>query len=96
MNLATIAVNVVDVAANGQAIAYAQRDTKADGSAFASFYLCDWGSLQSRPISEAAYLQVKFGEIGGYEYSFLVIEAVKLMKCLISITHILSHSTPYT
>ena len=66
MNLATIAANVVDVAANGQAIAYAQRDTKADGSVFASFYLCDWGSLQCRPITETAYLQLKFGEIGGY------------------------------
>jgi len=64
MNLVTIAANVVDVAANGQAIAYAQRDTKADGSAFASFYLCDWGSLLCRPISEAAYLRMKFGEAG--------------------------------
>ena len=72
MNLATIATNVVDVAANGQAIAYAQRDTKADGSAFASFYLCDWGSLQCRPISESAYLQLKFGASGGYVAESLV------------------------
>lgn len=66
MKLTKIAAQVMDVAANGQAIAYAARDTKADGSVFASFYLCDWGSLQCRPISEAAYLQLKFGEIGGY------------------------------
>jgi len=72
MELLTIAMNVLDVAANGQAIAYAQRDTKADGSAFASFFLCDWGSLQCRPISETAYLQMKFGEIGGYVADNLV------------------------
>ena len=72
MNLVTIAENVIDVAANGQTIAYAQRDTKADGSAFASFYLCDWGSLQTRPITETAYLQLKFGDIGGYVAENLV------------------------
>jgi len=72
MNLLTIAMNVVDVAANGQAIAYAQRDTKADGSVFASFYLCDWGSLQCRPITEGAFLQLKYGEIGGYVAESLV------------------------
>ncbi len=66
MKLSTIATQVVDVAANTQAIAYVKRDTKADGSVFASFHLCDWGSLQTRSITESAYLQLKFGEIGSY------------------------------
>jgi len=70
LNLTTIAANVVDVAANGQAIAYAQRDTKTD--AFVSFYLCDWGSLQCRPISEDTYLRLKFGGIGGWVAENLV------------------------
>jgi len=72
MNLFTIAANVIDVAANGQAIAYAQRDTKADGSVVVSFSLCDWGSLQCRPISEMAYLQLKFGDSGGFVAENLV------------------------
>ena len=64
-----ISRQILDVTANEQAIAYAaqaEKDTKAAGSSFASFYFCDWESLRSRPISEGAYLQLKFGEAGAY------------------------------
>ena len=69
MNFRLIAQQILDVASNEQAIAYvsrAEKDTKAGSSAFASFYFCDWENLQSRPISESAYLQLKFGEAGAH------------------------------
>jgi len=69
MNLQLIARQVLDVAANEQMLAYvtaAKRDTKAGGSAFASFYFCDGENLQSRAISEGTYLHLKLGEAGAY------------------------------
>ncbi|MCL2105556.1 MAG: hypothetical protein FWH26_00585 [Oscillospiraceae bacterium] len=59
-----LADGVRDIAASDQTLAYAKRDTRADGTAFASFFLCDWETLQSRPIPETAYLQLKFGGAG--------------------------------
>lgn len=66
MELRGISQQIWDVAATEQAIAYAKKDTKADGSVFASFHFCDWETMQVRAISEAAYLQIKFGNVGAY------------------------------
>ncbi|MDR0532140.1 MAG: hypothetical protein LBG83_08760 [Oscillospiraceae bacterium] len=66
MKLTMIAPQVLDIAANEQAIAYARRDTKADGSVFASFHFCDWETLQTRPIAESTYLYIKFGDAGAH------------------------------
>ena len=64
MKLQCIARQVVDVVANHSEIAYAKWDTKADGSVFASFHFIDWETLQSRPVSEGVFLQMKFGNLG--------------------------------
>ena len=64
MKLQCISRQVIDIAANHSEIAYARRDTKADGSAFASFHFIDWETLQRRPISESVFLQMKFGNLG--------------------------------
>ncbi|MDR1928239.1 MAG: hypothetical protein LBQ33_06340 [Oscillospiraceae bacterium] len=64
MQLQLLARGVCDVAATQQSLAYAKKDTKADGTVFASFFLCDWETLQCREIPEMAYLRVKFGELG--------------------------------
>jgi len=61
-----MAQQVVDFAATEQAIAYIRQDTRMDGSVFASFHFVDCGTMQTRPISEGAYLQVKFGDLGPY------------------------------
>lgn len=58
MTLHSITRQVLDVAATEQAIAFAAKDTSV------SFYFCDWETLQCRPISESAYLQMKFGGAG--------------------------------
>jgi len=71
MNLHPIARQIVDVAADEQAIAYVKKETKADGSVFASFYFCDWETLQSRPATEPAYLRLKFGEAGARAADYL-------------------------
>ncbi|MDR2754035.1 MAG: hypothetical protein LBB50_06985 [Oscillospiraceae bacterium] len=62
--LRCVAQDVLDVTASAQAIAYVTKDTRADGSVFASFYLCEWDTLCSRPISESMYCQMKFGAAG--------------------------------
>ena len=64
MELQCIARQVIDIAANHSEIAYAKRDTKADGSVFASFHFIDWETLQRRPVSEGVFLQMKFGNLG--------------------------------
>ena len=64
MKLQCIARQVIDIAANHSEIAYAKRDTKADGSVFASFHFIDWETLQHRPVSEGVFLQMKFGNLG--------------------------------
>ena len=64
MKLQCIARQVLDVAATTSEIAYATRDTKADGSVFASFHFVDWETLHSRQIAEGVYLQLKFGNLG--------------------------------
>ena len=66
MNLRPIAQHVIDVVATEQAITYVTRDTKADGSVFASFHFVDWESLQTRQVNDGVYLQMKFGELGPY------------------------------
>ena len=66
MTLRSIAQQVIDVAAPEHAIAYAKRDTKADGSVFASFHFVDWETLHCRQVSEGVYLQMKFGDLGPY------------------------------
>jgi len=66
MTLRSIAQHVVDVAATEHAIAYAKRDTKADGSVFVSYFFIDWETLQARQVNEGLFLQVKFGDLGPY------------------------------
>jgi len=61
-----MAQQVMDLAATEQAIAYVRQDTRMDGSVFASFHFVDCETMQTRPISEGAYLQVKFGDLGPY------------------------------
>ena len=63
MTLQLIAPQVLDVAANELAITYARRDTKP-GGVFASYYYCDWETLQVRPIAESTFLNFKFGDVG--------------------------------
>ncbi|MCL2195749.1 MAG: hypothetical protein FWB76_07355 [Oscillospiraceae bacterium] len=66
MTLYTLAQQVIDFAATDHAIAYVRQDTRMDGSVFASFHFVDCETMQTRPISEGAYLQVKFGDLGPY------------------------------
>jgi len=66
MKLRPIAQHVIDVVATEQAITYVKRDTKADGSVFASFHFVDWESLQTRQVNDGVYLQMKFGDLGPY------------------------------
>jgi len=65
MKLKLISTLVLDVAANELALAYARRDTKPGGQ-FVSYYYCDWETLQSRPVAESTFLNLKFGDIGGH------------------------------
>jgi len=64
MTLKLISTQVLDVAANELAIAYARRDMKSGGLS-ASYYYCDWETLQTRSIAESTFLSLKFGDIGG-------------------------------
>jgi len=65
MALKLISTQVLDVAANELAITYARRELKPGGF-FASYYHCDWETLQTRPIAESTFLNFKFGEVGGH------------------------------
>jgi hypothetical protein len=61
MHLRLLAESVLDAAADAHTFGYAVKDTKAVDSAFASFFLCDWETLECRRVPEAVYLQLKFG-----------------------------------
>ncbi|MDR3313755.1 MAG: hypothetical protein LBS96_04780 [Oscillospiraceae bacterium] len=61
MQLRLLADSVLDAAADAHTFGYAVRDTKAVDAAFASFFFCDWETLESRRVPEAVYMQLKFG-----------------------------------
>jgi hypothetical protein len=64
MKLHCVAGKVLDVAASEQEIAFAAKEMRAGSPAFASFYCCDWETLQLRPVPQSVYLQLKFGPVG--------------------------------
>lgn len=61
MHLRLLAESVLDAVADTHNFGYAVRDTKAVNSAFASFFLCDWESLECRQVAESVFMRLKFG-----------------------------------
>ena len=61
MHLRLLAEQVLDAAADAHTFACAVRDTRAVDSAFASFFLCDWETLERRQVPWSVYAQLKFG-----------------------------------
>ncbi|MDR1464421.1 MAG: hypothetical protein LBJ11_03865 [Oscillospiraceae bacterium] len=61
MSLRLLADRILDMAATEQELAYIREDTGADGAAFGSFFLCDWESFHSVPITKQEYIHLKFG-----------------------------------